>query len=102
MRNTEINWIPVATKELPDKTKEATAKSYLVTLPVSDGTYITTLSDWGKLTEEDDRGRLFAEDPDYKDFIYDGWAFGDEWDGVIDSVDRAIAWAPLPEPYKPD
>ena len=91
-----FEWTPV-TKGLPDKTKEATEAYYLVTVVADDGTRDVLETNWGPV----DPVRLdqYKDSPYYKDYIFDGWAFGDLWSSGIDTVDSVIAWSCEPEPY---
>ena len=85
-----FEWTPVS-KGLPDKTKEATEAYYLVTVVADDGTKDVLETNWGPV--EPTRLELF------KDYIFDGWAFGDLWSSGIDTVESVIAWSYMPEPY---
>lgn len=93
-----FDWIPVTPDTVPDKTKEATELYYLVTF-LHDGNNAreVIVSEWGPV--EPDRLDAFKNDPLYKGYIFDGWAFGDLWSNEIDTIDRAIAWAYMPDPY---
>ena len=90
------DWIPV-TKGVPDKTEENTKIAYLVTIEVSDGARTTITTEWGPVNK--DRLEFFENDKDEKKFLYDGWAFGDIWDGEIDTIDHVVAWMYMPKPF---
>lgn len=92
-----FEWTPV-TKSLPNKTKEATEAYYLVTVVADNGTRHVLETDWGPV--EPTRLKLFEESPIYKDYIYDGWAFGDLWSSGIDTIDLVTAWSYMPDPYE--
>lgn len=90
------DWIPV-TKGVPDKIKENTKISYLVTIEVSDGARMTITSEWGPVNK--DRHNLFEKDEYDRKFIHDGWAFGDILYGEVDTIDHVVAWMYPPKPY---
>lgn len=90
------DWIPV-TKGVPDKIEENTKLLYLVTVEFPDGIRTTTASEWGPVNK--DRYSLFKKDEYDRKFLHDGWAFGDIWDGEVDTIDHVIAWMYPPKPY---
>ena len=93
----KFDWIPVTPDTVPDKTKEANELYYLVTILHEDGARETIVSNWGPVSP--DRLKKYKDDPLYKNYNFDDWAFGDWWSDGIDTVDRAIAWAYMPGPY---
>lgn len=94
----KFEWIPVTPDTVPDKTKEATELYYLVTFLHDDNNAReVVVSEWGPVVP--DRLEAFKENPLYKDYIFDGWAFGDLWSSGIDTPDRAIAWSYMPDAY---
>lgn len=98
----KFEWIPVSPDTVPDKTKEATDIYYLITILHEDNnTREILVSNWGPV--DPDNLNIFKNDPLFKDYIFDDWAFGDMysngWLNRIYSVDRAIAWSYMPGPY---
>lgn len=91
-----FEWTPVS-KGLPNKTKEATEADYLVTAVSDNGTRYVFVTNWGPV--DPTRLELFKDSSVYKDYIFDGWAFGDLWSSGIDTVEIVIAWSRMPEPY---
>lgn len=94
--NIRMTWIPCKDR-LPDKTKEALKKCYLITATDvwSDGSNLHVYAiDWGPAS---DHAYTVEEDRDY---IFDGWCFGQLWDDGIDVAEHAIAWTEFPEPYR--
>ena len=92
------DWKNVTGKDsLPDKTPEASEISYLGTLIHEDGSRETIATEWGPVDKV--RIQEFLDDPLYKHYIYDGWAFGDKWYGGIWTIDRSVAWDYMPDPY---
>lgn len=92
------DWKNVTGKDsLPDKTPEASEISYLGTFVHEDGSRETIVTEWGPVAKV--RLQEFLDDPLYRHYIYDGWAFGDKWYGEIDTINRIAAWDYMPDPY---